>query len=206
MLYPQLCLLSVCLAIRASVSTTFNMIFSAFGHGVFNKMCLLQVITKDDSGWWFVEVDGVKGWAPSTYMQPQEAKVSISTLPVPVAKSPKPARPARPPSTKNNPKSQSKSAHLRKGVSTTVINPTEMSGPSAANNGFQHLKLKKPNVTTNSTAVPEALVAQKPIKPKKPVLKTSSQSAISNHTYGDEQITSQVSVAELRMKLTSLHK
>lgn len=37
------------------------------------------MLTKDDSGWWFVQINGVKGWAPSTYMQPMNTNTTTTT-------------------------------------------------------------------------------------------------------------------------------
>ncbi len=46
----------------------------------------VEVIERNDDGWWFVEIDGSQGWAPSSFLE-EKQKPAVDT---------KPSRPSRP--------------------------------------------------------------------------------------------------------------
>jgi len=58
------------------------------------KEDLVQVVEKDDNGWWLVQKGGIEGWAPSNYLQlvPPKPK-PVAPPPPPVAHRPPPAAP-----------------------------------------------------------------------------------------------------------------
>lgn len=53
----------------------------------------VEVIEKDNNGWWLVKKDGVEGWAPSNYLElvPPKPKAAPAPPPPPAARRPPPA-------------------------------------------------------------------------------------------------------------------
>ena len=57
---------------------------------------VVELVEKDENGWWLVKKDGVEGWAPHNYLelvQPQAAAPSAPTLPPRKVAAPKPVTP-----------------------------------------------------------------------------------------------------------------
>ncbi len=54
---------------------------------------LVSVITKNSTGWWYVDLDGVEGWVPSSYLESTSKKETIS----PISTEPPPPLPVRNP-------------------------------------------------------------------------------------------------------------
>ncbi|KAK7007034.1 microfilament motor [Favolaschia claudopus] len=52
----------------------------------------VELVEKDDNGWWLVRKDGVQGWAPNNYLE--EVVVAAPAAPPPPARRPIPAKPA----------------------------------------------------------------------------------------------------------------
>jgi myosin-1 len=62
------------------------------GEIAFEKGDLLEIIEKDENGWWLARKDGIEGWVPSNYLEEYVPPVVRSTPPPP----PPPARRAPP--------------------------------------------------------------------------------------------------------------
>ena len=58
----------------------------------FNAGVLVSVITKNPTGWWYVDLDGVEGWVPSSYLESTSSK---PPSPPAVSNEPPPPLPAR---------------------------------------------------------------------------------------------------------------
>ena len=49
-------------------------------------MCVIQVVDKNDNGWWFVNIEDQfdKGWVPATYLQAvDETEEEVHANPIP---------------------------------------------------------------------------------------------------------------------------
>ena len=57
----------------------------------FTSGVLVSVITKNATGWWFVDLDGVEGWVPSSYLESTTSNKAIS----PISNEPAPPLPVR---------------------------------------------------------------------------------------------------------------
>ncbi|XP_067947529.1 SH3 and PX domain-containing protein 2B-like [Watersipora subatra] len=148
----------------------------------------VKVMNKDCSGWWFVEVDGGTGWAPSTYIQSVLPSEPVQNPQISV-KQVKPPRPDRPPSAKTSPIVARSSAV--KGNDRDDV-PTAASCTSN-NNNLSAVLCKASN----------SQPAHKPKIPKKPNLSGANSYSRSCAEVRQEEPEAQLSVAELRKKLSS---
>ncbi|TFK84196.1 hypothetical protein K466DRAFT_233629 [Polyporus arcularius HHB13444] len=69
------------------------------GEMTLKKDDIVELVEKDDNGWWLVKKDGVEGWAPHNYLElvppkPKAAAPPPPPPPPPAAKRPTPAPPA----------------------------------------------------------------------------------------------------------------
>jgi myosin-1 len=62
------------------------------GEIAFEKGDLLEIVEKDENGWWLARKDGIEGWVPSNYLEEYVPPVARATPPPP----PPPARRAPP--------------------------------------------------------------------------------------------------------------
>lgn len=183
-------------------------------------------MTRDDSGWWYVEVDKIKGWAPSTYIEQVTTEVTIPAVPrsnnidISSKKATPPARPARPPSARSSP------AMSRKSNITSVTNrlSTNQSRPQTGPDKSARDPFKPPKPAPPSSALLKsrssigahsspplqrhgATQQGAHIKPKplKPPLPTNKPSLINNNPVvePDSDDIQQLSVSELRKRLAS---
>lgn len=166
-----------------------------------------QVLTKDDSGWWYVQVDGVKGWAPSTYIQLQEAAVTAPTKSLSThslttkAKSKPPARPGKPPgSADSSPRIQTKVAHQRNApaAQSRSAGSTVVSAPAtpaaAVGRAVKPAIPHKPLRNIRSAVTSSSTVGSCPTDP------AVSSSPLS----GGGDSTEQLSVAERRQRIAAM--
>lgn len=125
----------------------------------FEKGDLLEILEKDENGWWLAKKDGIEGWVPSNYLEEYVPPKVASTPPPP----PPPARRA-PPS-----------------VPTPAVKAPATVAPAAtaSSNGIPawkaELEARKAAANNGSTPVPAArrtppAPGQKPVIPAKPAV------------------------------------
>ncbi|KAL0142345.1 P-loop containing nucleoside triphosphate hydrolase protein [Mucor lusitanicus] len=134
------------------------------GEIAFEKGDLLEIVEKDENGWWLARKDGIEGWVPSNYLEEYVPPVVRSTPPPP----PPPARRAPPsvPTPTNN--------------AARVSPPVQAQAPAASSSvpaWKQELEARKAGAvvppSASSTPVPAARRAPpapgpKPMVPAKP--------------------------------------
>lgn len=124
----------------------------------FEKGDLLEIVEKDENGWWMARKDGIEGWVPSNYLEEYVPPKPVATPPPP----PPPARRA-PPS-----------------IPTQARSPIAPAAPAATSNSGApawkaELDARKANGVNTSSPVPAArrtppAPGQKPIIPAKPAI------------------------------------
>ncbi|CAG8432949.1 9867_t:CDS:10 [Diversispora eburnea] len=71
----------------------FDFVTEDTGELSFKKDDILEIMQKDDNGWWLAKKDGEKGWVPSNYLE--EVKVTPKAVPVPAKRKPPPVAPTQ---------------------------------------------------------------------------------------------------------------
>ena len=117
---------------------------------------VVELIEKDDNGWWLVKMNGVEGWAPNNYLE----LVQQSAPPPPPAAPP--PRKAPPPKVDTTPSAASATAK-----------PVSVFPGMAPSNGSAAPWKTKPSNSDTDTRPPSSLASKAPppvaAKPKPPV-------------------------------------
>ncbi|PBK76854.1 hypothetical protein ARMSODRAFT_1012068 [Armillaria solidipes] len=105
---------------------------------------LVELVEKDDNGWWLVKKDGVEGWAPYNYLELEPPKAAPAPPPPPRARAPPSA-----PAAKQAPVSTNK-ASLHSVTANASAKPVSVFPGMAASNGSA-TPWKKQVSTSSST-------------------------------------------------------
>ncbi|EIE91065.1 hypothetical protein G6F46_008504 [Rhizopus delemar] len=137
------------------------------GEIAFEKGDILEIIEKDENGWWLARKDGIEGWVPNNYLEEYIAPKPVASPPPP----PPPARRAAP----SPPK-------IGNTISPPVSAPTPISAPAPASaiNGVPawkaELEARKANAPVPAARRTPPAPGPKPMVPAKP--NTMSKPAI----------------------------
>jgi len=116
---------------------------------------VVELIEKDDNGWWLVKMNGVEGWAPNNYLElvPQSA---------PAPPAPPPPRKAPPPKVDITPS-----------AANAAAKPVSVFPGTAPSNGSAAPWKKAPSNSDANSRPPSSLASKAPppvaAKPKPPV-------------------------------------
>ncbi|KAK0208714.1 microfilament motor [Desarmillaria ectypa] len=138
---------------------------------------LVELVEKDDNGWWLVKKDGVEGWAPYNYLELELPKAAPAPPPPPRARAPFSA-----PVAKQAPVSTAK-APLHSVTANASAKPVSVFPGMAASNGSATPWKKQastsastPDVSPGNSRPSSALAGRAPppiaVKPKPPVVAT----------------------------------
>ncbi|KAI5120855.1 hypothetical protein M0805_007042 [Coniferiporia weirii] len=155
------------------------------------KEDLVELVEKDDNGWWLVKKDGVEGWAPSNYLElvPPKLKAAPAPPPPPPSSRRPPPAPAHTTATKTAPTFTAKSISADAGAKPVSVFPgmmpangsaapwkktAEVSSESSPANSRPSSSLanKPPPVAAKPKPAPPP-VASKPKVPTKPSIPTA---------------------------------
>ncbi|KAI7904550.1 P-loop containing nucleoside triphosphate hydrolase protein [Cokeromyces recurvatus] len=125
---------------------------------------ILEIITKEETGWWLARKDQVEGWVPSNYLEEYTPPVRTMLPPPPP---PPPSRRA-PPAV---PKTESASTVPHSAAITTSVSNTTTNGIPAWKQELMDARQNKSAV--NGTPVPAARKAAPPTPGPKPVVPKS---------------------------------
>jgi myosin-1 len=135
---------------------------------------LVELVEKDDNGWWLVKKDSAEGWAPSNYLElvPPKPKAAPAPPPPPPPAARRP--PAPPPAPVVAPKLTSVHIPQPKIQSLTAdasAKPVSVFPGMASSNGAPPWK-RAPGASTGTTPAnsrPESAAGAKPAPPAPPV-------------------------------------
>ncbi|CAI2171731.1 17217_t:CDS:10 [Funneliformis geosporum] len=112
---------------RTSTGGVYNFVTEDAGELAFKPGDLLEILEKDDNGWWLAKKDGQQGWVPSNYLE--EVKVTPK---------PNPALPARrkppPPAATQEKKVPQREVAAEEEVEQQPISKSRFSSSHAASN------------------------------------------------------------------------
>jgi myosin-1 len=117
---------------------------------------VVELIEKDDNGWWLVKMNGVEGWAPNNYLElvPQSA----------------PAPPAAPPPPRKAPLPK---VDITPSAASATAKPVSVFPGMAPSNGSATPWKKTPSNSDANSRPPNSLASKPPppvaTKPKPPV-------------------------------------
>ncbi|RHZ46743.1 hypothetical protein Glove_606g141 [Diversispora epigaea] len=106
----------------------FDFVTEDTGELSFRKDDILEIMQKDDNGWWLAKKDGEKGWVPSNYLE--EVKVAPKAVPVPVKRKPPPAAPTQ--------RQQQRSPSIRKDVESDKEPQTSTNSDVGTKNKYRN--------------------------------------------------------------------
>ncbi|KAG1177077.1 hypothetical protein G6F70_003188 [Rhizopus microsporus] len=121
------------------------------GEIAFEKGDLLEIVEKDENGWWLAKKDGIEGWVPSNYLEEYVAPKAASPPPPPPARR---AAPLPPKAINNN----------NNTVSTPVPTPSANGVPAWK----AELEARKANTPVPATRRAPPAPGPKPVVPVKP--------------------------------------
>jgi myosin I len=109
---------------------------------------IVELVEKDDNGWWLVRMNGVEGWAPNSYLEP----VAQIAPPLPAAPPPR--------------KAPAPKVDITPSAASATAKPVSVFPGMAAGNGSATPWKKTPSSTSEATpANPRPPVAAKPKPP-----------------------------------------
>ena len=118
---------------------------------------LVELVRKDDNGWWLVKKDGEERWAPSDYLEYVPPKPKATAAPAPPRRPPPPSKPAPAPAAQ---------IPLQSVTANATAKPVSVfpgMGPSDGSAAPWKRTANATNNTPSSTAVkPPPPVASKP--------------------------------------------
>ena len=134
---------------------------------------LVELVEKDDNGWWLVKKDGVEGWAPSNYLDLVPPKPKAAHAPPPAPRRP-PGPPPAPvialkPTTAPTPQAK---IHAQSVTADASAKPVSVFPGMAPPNGATAPWKKGPAASTGTTPAssrPPSAVGAKPAPPAPPI-------------------------------------
>ncbi|RCH95186.1 class II myosin [Rhizopus azygosporus] len=121
------------------------------GEIAFEKGDLLEIVEKDENGWWLAKKDGIEGWVPSNYLEEYVAPKAASPPPPPPARRAAPL----PPKTINN-------------NNHTVSTPAPIPSTNGVPAWKAELEARKANAPVPATRRAPPAPGPKPVVPVKP--------------------------------------
>ncbi|CEG82720.1 Putative Myosin I MyoA/Myo5 [Rhizopus microsporus] len=121
------------------------------GEIAFEKGDLLEIVEKDENGWWLAKKDGIEGWVPSNYLEEYVAPKAASPPPPPPARRAAPL----PPKTINN-------------NNNTVSTPAPIPSTNGVPAWKAELEARKANTPVPATRRAPPAPGPKPVVPVKP--------------------------------------
>ncbi|CAO3623672.1 unnamed protein product [Cunninghamella echinulata] len=133
----------------------------------FEKDDILEILEKDDNGWWLAKKDGLEGWVPNNYLEEYVAPVVVPP-PRPAARRPPPAIPpvsnnheeARPSSTISSnisPVSSPPPPVINQTRTVPVIPGMSSTPPPSFNKPVPSSSISPPSVVANNTSPSSSL-------------------------------------------------
>ncbi|ORE04816.1 hypothetical protein BCV72DRAFT_306999 [Rhizopus microsporus var. microsporus] len=121
------------------------------GEIAFEKGDLLEIVEKDENGWWLAKKDGIEGWVPSNYLEEYVAPKAASPPPPPPARR---AAPLPPKAINNN--------------NNTVSTPAPIPSTNGVPAWKAELEARKANAPVPATRRAPPAPGPKPAVPVKP--------------------------------------
>ena len=139
--------------------TIADFLSSNAGDGLsFSAGSSVTVVTKNASGWWYVEMGDKEGWVPSSYLESARKRVVTPVQSLPVQQ---PAK-SSPVQRRQLPQSSKKTAAVRRSTSEETLNSRQNKSKTSPHGGQVHSPAAKSSWLTNSASQPLLSTRRKP--------------------------------------------